>query len=696
LPLQPDTRLGPYLVVSPVGAGGMGEVYRATDPKLGRDVAIKVLPAELAQDHERLARFEREAKLLASLNHPNIAHVYGFESATPAGGSAVHFLAMELVPGEDLAERLKRGAIPVDEAIAIAKQIAEALEEAHEKGIVHRDLKPANVKITPDGKVKVLDFGLAKAWEGPGAASCDLSQSPTLAHTGTAAGLILGTAAYMSPEQARGKAVDKRADIWAFGVVLFEVLTGRQLFAGETVSDVLAGMVKSEVDLGALPEEAPPGLRRLLRRCLERNPRNRLHDIADARIALDELVGGGSDDSGTAAPARAPEPPWRRTLPWAVGALGIVVGIGTLAVRGFRPGADPRELPILRFAIPLPADAPLFVESYPGRSLALSPDGTQIVYATAASAADTRLRLRRLDETEIRPLPGTENGRAPFFSPDGEWLAYFDWAESAVKKVSPRGGRAVTLARGFANAGWMLGSWCDDGHIVFDTWNGGLRVLSGEGGEPRVLTQPTDEWHLDPQPLPGPCRVLFYTHRSEGQAIEAISADGGGRTRILDNASHGRYLASGQLFFVRDGALHVAPFDAERLKVTGAALPVPIEAAPDWFNVSAPNPRYGPFEGEIVRHALDARVPDQVLLRLPGTWLCPWSISPDGRWLVISRYTPASQADLLLLDLEKAPGAATERPLVATADEENGAAISPNGEWFAYTLNKGGGRASST
>ena len=290
MPLAPGHTLAQYRITAALGAGGMGEVYRATDTKLGRDVAIKVLPAELAQDPERLARFEREAKLLASLNHPNIAHVYGFESATREDGSPAHFLAMELVPGEDLAERLTRGPIPVDEAIAIAKQIAEALEEAHDKGIVHRDLKPANVKLTPDGKVKVLDFGLAKAMAGDdsGASSPDLSQSPTLARTGTAAGLILGTAAYMSPEQARGKPVDKRADIWAFGVVFYEMLTGRQLFAGETVSDVLAGVLKGEVDFGALPDATPAGVRRLLRGCLERNPRNRLHDIADVRLVIDE------------------------------------------------------------------------------------------------------------------------------------------------------------------------------------------------------------------------------------------------------------------------------------------------------------------------------------------------------------------------------------------------------------------------
>jgi Tol biopolymer transport system component len=361
--------------------------------------------------------------------------------------------------------------------------------------------------------------------------------------------------------------------------------------------------------------------------------------------------------------------------------------------------------------------------------------------------------------------------------------------------VSLRGGKPVTLARGLTNAGWTLGTWCDDGRIVVDTWNAGLRVVSGEGGEVLVLTQPADEWHLDPQPLPGPCRVLFYTYRTEGFAIEAVSVDGGARTRILENASHGRFLASGHLLFVRDGALHVAPFDEERLKVTGPSLPVPIEAAPDWFTAGAPVPqlavsrsgmlvyapsekeaasgsrlvavtldgeveelgalpfpfptlalapdgerlafvgrraggarietldlrrkattdvadvgavvevpgqpvwtpdgkailyaRYGPFEGEIVRHALDARVPDQVLLRLPGTFLCPWSISPDGRWLVISRYTPAAKADLLLLDLEKASGTAAVRPLVATAEDETGAAIAPNGQWFAYYVNRG-------
>ena len=301
--------LSRYRIDAALGAGGMGEVYRATDTTLGRDVAIKVLPAAFASDPERLARFEREAKLLASLNHPNVAHVYGFERATLSDGSVVHFLAMELVEGEDLAERLRRGEVPVDEALAIAKQVAEALEEAHEKGIVHRDLKPANVKVTPDGKVKVLDFGLAKAFTGDTASgsSAELSQSPTLAHT--------GTAAYMSPEQARGRVVDKRADVWAFGALLYEMLTGRRLFEGETVSDTLAAVLKTDPAWAALPAGTPAAVRKLLRRCLERDAKQRLRDVGEARVALGDA--SALAEVPTPLPAAPAAAPWRSPAAWA-------------------------------------------------------------------------------------------------------------------------------------------------------------------------------------------------------------------------------------------------------------------------------------------------------------------------------------------------------------------------------------------
>ncbi len=779
MPLASGTKLGPYEVLASIGEGGMGEVYRARDTRLGREVAVKVLPDSFARDPERLARFEREARVLASLNHSGIATLHGLENE-----AGTHFLVMELVPGETLAELFSRGPLPFAEALPLFRQIAEALEAAHAAGVVHRDLKPANIKVTPEGKIKVLDFGLAKGFAEEAPRS-DLSQSPTLTRDATKAGVILGTASYMSPEQARGRTVDKRTDVWAFGCVLFEALTGKKAFDGESVADVLGAIVHKELPWEALPPGTPWRARDVLGRCLRKDPRERLHDIADARIELGE-------------PALMEPQPQRGGMRGRLAALAGLIGLGigaAIASLTARPGAEPRELTVSRLSVPLPADAPLVVGSYPGRSLALSSDGRQIVYATAASLPDTRLRLRRLDETGIHPIPGTEGGIAPFFSPDGEWLAYFDKADAALKKVSVRGGRAVTLQRGLANAGWMLGTWCDDGRIVFDTWNAGLRVVGGDGGDPRVLTEPTDEWHLDPQPLPGPCRVLFYTYRAEGHAIEAISVDGGERTRVLDNASHGRFLASGHLLFVRDGALHLAPFDADGLKATGPAIPLPIEAVVDLVIGSAPNPqlavsrngtlvyapsdgkaggeshlvavtgdgqveelgplpfldpllaispggdqlalagrrsgrariealdlkrrattslvdlgnvdsptssvwtpdgkailyaRFGPFQGEIVRHILDGSVPDEVLAHLPGTYFTPWSISPDGRFLVFSRFVPETGGDLLLLDLEASPGAGSAKPLVTTPGSDIGAAISPNGQWFAYFSDESG------
>ena len=549
--------LSQYRVTAAIGRGGMGEVYRATDTTLGREVAIKVLPAEVQADPERLARFEREAKLLASLNHSGIAHVYGFEHTGLADGSAVHFLAMEFVPGEDLADRLERGAIPVEEAIAIAIQIAEALEEAHEKGVVHRDLKPANVKLTPDGKVKVLDFGLAKAWEGPGAASADLSRSPTLTHTGTAAGIILGTAAYMSPEQARGKAVDKRADIWAFGVVLWEMLTGRRLFGGETVSDVLAAVLKTEVDLAALPAEAPPAVRRLLRRCLERDPRNRLHDVADARLELSEAprVAAGDLPTRDAGPSR-----WR---PIAVGAALLVVGgLVGVATRGMR--AVPANSSSVRFTVVPPGSG--------GRiqNLCLSQDGRRVVYTLSS---EPRLLVHDLAAFESRPLAGTEGAAAPVLSPDGNWIAFKQAGK--VRKIALDGGDPVDicdLPENTPNLAWGPG----DAILFSPAWaNVGLWQVSASGGQPEELTKPDrakgESGHFWPDFLPDGRAALFTIFGGKGLVdswVGLLDLDTRRYEALFEGAAP-RYLHSGHVLFYKRGVYRIVPFDGARRRVSG-------------------------------------------------------------------------------------------------------------------------------
>ncbi len=549
------------MVVSPLGAGGMGEVYRATDTKLGREVAIKVLPVELAQDAARLARFEREAKLVASLNHPGIAHVYGFESAALGGGSSVQFLAMELVLGEDLALRLKRGKVPVDEALGIASQIAEALEAAHDKGIVHRDLKPANVKLTPDGRVKVLDFGLAKAFDADAAAgsSPDLSQSPTLAPTGTAAGIILGTAPYMSPEQARGKAVDARTDVWAFGVVLWEMLAGRALFAGETVSDVLAGVLKTEVDLGALPAGTPPAVRRLLRRCLERDPRNRLHAIADARLELAEAAGAPAADL----PARDAGPKrWRGVV---AGAALLVMGaLAGFASRGLR--AVPAASPAVRFTVVPPGSS--------GRiqNLRISQDGKRLVYTLSS---EPRLLVHGLAQFESRPLAGTEGAAAPFLSPDGSFVGFKQAGK--VRKIAFDGGDPVDICDLPENTPGL--AWGPGGVILFSpAWtNVGLWRVSASGGTPEQLTKPDrargESAHFWPEFLPDGRAVLFTIFGGKGlvdSRVGLLDLDTR-RYEVLFEGAAPLYLHSGHILYYSGGAYRIVPFDAARRRVGGSA-----------------------------------------------------------------------------------------------------------------------------
>ena len=590
------TRLGPFEVVSPLGEGGMGEVYRATDTKLGREVAIKVLPAAFAEDPERLARFEREARLLAALNHPNIAHVYGFETATPEDGPSVHFLAMELVEGEDLSERLKRGPLPLDEALAVARQIVEALEAAHEKGIVHRDLKPANVKVTPEAKVKVLDFGLAKAMDPPStaASATDLGRSPTMmssptltAAHGTRIGVILGTAAYMSPEQARGQAVDKRADIWAFGVVLLEMLTGKALFTGGTVSDVLASVLTREIDWNALPARTPAGVRRLLALCLERDPRRRLRDIGDARWALSE-----TDVPEDATRAAGLRPAWT----WAALVLAAAAaGIAAWAV-ATRPAAGP-SAPQGHFTVSLPADAPVVTLEVPAPNqgpLVVSPDGREVVYV-APHGDGTRLYARAMADLTPRALPGTEGARAPFFSPDGKWVGFF--ADGKLRKAPLAGGTPTTLADAPDGRG---ASWGPDGDIVFSPRvTSGLLVVSESGGAPRPLTKldfaAGDDGHHWPQVLPGHRAALFTVLSWSRETVDIGLVDlGTGKRRLVQaGVDYARYVpatpgaATGHLVFVRNGTLLAAPFDPAGSVPAGPAVTVVESVRGAQFDISA-------------------------------------------------------------------------------------------------------------
>jgi len=569
--LPPGTRLGPYVITAQIGVGGMGEVYRATDTKLKRDVAIKVLPDVLGHDPDRLARFRREAQVLASLNHSHIAATYGIEDA---GGECA--LVLELVEGETLADRIARGPMPLDEALPIAKQIAEALEAAHEQGIVHRDLKPANIKVRPDGTVKVLDFGLAKAMEPAGASTVNATMSPTISVHATQAGIILGTAAYMSPEQAAGKVADKRSDLWAFGVVMFEMLTGRRAFDGETVSHVLASVLKDEPNWAALPANTPVPLRRLLRRCLEKERRQRLDSAADARLEIDEALGTPSIDSSADRIGVDAQPSgWRRTLPWAV-AVACVVALA-LVLALWAPWRTVPSLAPLWLSTELGADTSLVIDQ--GAAAVLSHDGKLLAFAAQkGSGVESQLFVRRLDQLQAMPLAGTDGARNPFFSPDDQSVAFF--AGGRLKKIAVTGGAAITLADAPNGRG---GTWAEDGTIVFTPDNlPQVRLLrvSSAGGTPQPVTtlaqgETTQRW---PQMLPGG-KALLYTGAPsttgwDNANIVVQPLPAGERKILVKGGYYGRYLPSGHLVYLHEGRLFAAPFDLDRLEVIGRAIPV--------------------------------------------------------------------------------------------------------------------------
>jgi Tol biopolymer transport system component len=556
--LRPGTQIGPYEITAALGAGGMGEVYRAHDTKLDRDVAIKVLPETFGQDPDAVARLRREAHVLASLNHPHIASIYGLEERDD-----ILALALELVEGEDLAQRLERGAIPVDEAIGLARQIVDGLDAAHEKGIVHRDLKPSNVKLTGDGTVKILDFGLAKEYrDDAGHGNRDSSQSPTVARLGTEAGVLLGTAAYMSPEQARGRPVDKRADIWAFGVVLYEMLTGVKLLAGETLSDTLAAVLTREPDWTLLPSSTPTAVRRLLARCLERDPRKRLRDIGDARADLLPVQeSGGPQPASSRSLARA--------LPWGLAVLALL--LAGWALWGRRPSTVPvRE--VTHVDIGLPPDVEPIVTT--AGAMGISPDG-RAVLMTGWRGGVRRLFVRPLDRGEASEIPGSNGAVSGAFSPDGDSVVFMP-GSGAVTRFSLIDQQRKVVAIGADLGGEVAWSPSD---IVFAE-GGALWIVSPEGGTPRALTElDVDRGeiaHGQPTVLPGG-RVALFTSRTAQvgeERIEAVPIGGGKRRVVVDRATSPVWSPTGHLLFERDGAVFAAAFDLVTATVRGEAVPV--------------------------------------------------------------------------------------------------------------------------
>ena len=632
------TRLGPYEVLAQIGAGGMGEVYQAHDTKLGRDVAIKVLPPDFLNDPQRLARFQREARMLAALNHPNIATIYGLEQS---GGATC--LVMELVPGETLANRVKSGPLPVEEAMRLAVQVAEALEAAHEKNIIHRDLKPTNVKVTPEGKVKVLDFGLAKAFAG-NAENDDPSNSPTLSATATMQGVILGTAAYMSPEQARGKMCDKRADIWAFGCLLYELLTGEHMFRGETVTEILAAVLKEEPDWRALPASTPSKIRDLLRRCLQKDLRRRLHDAADARIEIEEALAAPADEEPAAA-AKGLRVRWREILVWGVASL-LLAGFISMAVWKLKPSSTSPPQPVTRTVINLaPGQQLAGLDS--GPSVALSPDGTHLAYVASQGGAQ-QLYLRVMDTLDAKPIPGTEGAINPFFSPDGQLVGFF--GDGKLKKVSISGGAALTLGDATRPYG---ANWGSRGMIAFVPSNGsGLQQVSDEGGMPQPLThlEKGELNHLWPEFLPGGKAVLFaagstsFNFTNARVAVQSVGT--GERRNLVQVGTNPRYAPTGHLVYAQGGSLMAVQFDPQRLAITGTAVPV--------------------VEG---------------VLQSPVSGAAQYSFSATGSLVYVPGGVQSNQSKLVWVSRNGA-----EQPLAAPARAYRGPRLSPDGHQVAVAI----------
>ena len=688
--------LANFKITGKLGEGGMGEVYRAEDTKLGREVAIKVLPELFAQDAERMARFSREAQVLASLNHPNIAAIYQVEH-----DGDHHFLVMELVEGETLAERIKRGRLNLDEAMTIALQITEALETAHDRGIVHRDLKPANINFTESGKIKVLDFGLAKALEsGVGTDSNpsnpSLSLSPTLtAQMNTGAGVLLGTAAYMSPEQARGEAADRRADIWAFGVVVMEMLTGQTVYAGKTMSDTLASILAREPEWETLPDDIPPVIQNLLDRCLQKEIGDRLQAIGEARITIAGYLADPEAAKAQGATAEyAPLPAWRRALPWA--ALGLAAIATGAAIVGWNRVPEPPRAETLRLNVEIPVEDTLLTQI--GSSVVISPDGTHLAYVTG-NPATRALHLRSLDQLEGRMVSGGDLSYLPFFSPDGEWIAFV--TPNELKKVSVSGGTPLTIA----TVDFCRGAtWTPDDHIIYTPeQQAPLFRIPAAGGEPEQLTTLDEEkgeiTHRWPHVLPNGNAVLFVSHTENARfaeaTIEVLDLESGARKQLIQGGTYPRWADSGHLLYAREGTLYAVPMDPVTLELRGSPGPV-IESLTTnegaygtaHYTVSD-NGKLVYMQGAASAAAYDAVRVDldglvSPLLEDSGSFWTP-AFSPDGRRLALDIASESGNGDIWVEDLDRS----IHTRLTFDEGDDTGPVWSPDGEWIYFQSDRG-------
>jgi eukaryotic-like serine/threonine-protein kinase len=695
--IQSGNRVGPYEVLARIGVGGMGEVYRARDVKLGRDIALKVLTEAFASDAERMARFQREAKVLASLNHPNIASIYGLEDSgnTPA-------LVMELVEGPTLADRIQLGPIPIDEALDIAKQLSEGLEYAHERGIVHRDLKPANVKVANDGTAKILDFGLAKAVEGD-PASIDISTSPTISRLATQAGILLGTAAYMSPEQAKGRQVDRRADIWAFGCVVYEMLTGKMAFQGDSVADTLAAVIKQDPDWSRLPAATPLGVRQLLQRCLKKDAKQRLQAIGDARLALEEVLTGTPDAAPLPAGEVVSVSYWHRALPWALsGALAVALAAGALMVRFDPEPRAPAEA--MRFQV---RPAAMLAN---GGAFALSPDGRQLAFVAMTSDGVPRLWIHSLNALEARPLSGSELSSTPppfFWSPDSRYIAFEDNG-GKLKKIDIFGGGAETVCD-LHDTVAIGGSWNRDGVIIFGASNGGLMQVSANGGPVSPLTtidkSQGETGHLLPSFLPDGRHFIY--HRSSTEAGDhgifigslGVKPEQQSSQRLLESDFGAAYVASsdpglGQLLFVRDGALMTQPFDAHHLELKGEPATIISQVGTfrefGFFSASANDVLVYRTGGGGEAYQLTWLDREGKILGKagkPGVYSGP-ALSPDGTRAAVSESADVQNAknDLWLVDFSR--GTTTRFTFGSSATQDP--VWSPDGKRIVFPVERDG------